>query len=67
MKLRLGLRESSLVLTIFAVLGAGMLASACGTVAGASQDKAGNMRAWLQYRLRLQWVRTNPDPALMRC
>jgi predicted small secreted protein len=49
MKLRLGLRESSLVLTIFAVLGAGMLASACGTVAGASQDKAGNMRAWLQY------------------
>ena len=49
MKLRLGLRELSLVLTIFAVLGAGMLASACGTVAGASQDKAGNMRAWLQY------------------
>jgi hypothetical protein len=49
MKLRLGLRELSLVLTIFAVLGAGMLALACGTVAGASQDKAGNMRAWLQY------------------
>ena len=49
MKLRLGLRELSLVLTIFAVLGAGILASACGVVAGASQDKAGNMRAWLQY------------------
>ena len=49
MKVRLGLRELSLVLTIFAVLGAGMLASACGTVAGVNQDKAGNMRAWLQY------------------
>ena len=49
MKLRLWLRELSLVLTIFAVLGAGILASACGAVAGASQDKAGNMRAWLHY------------------
>jgi predicted small secreted protein len=28
----------SLVLAIFAVLGAGMLLSACGTVAGAGQD-----------------------------
>ena len=52
MKLRLWLWEWSLALTIFAVLGAGMLASACSAVAGASQDKAGNMRAWLQYRLR---------------
>jgi hypothetical protein len=49
MKLRLGLREWSLAFSIFAVLGAGILASACGTVAGASQDKAGYMRAWLQY------------------
>jgi len=49
MKLRLRLQGLSLVLTIFAVLGAGMLASACGTVPGVSQDKAGNMRAWLQY------------------
>jgi predicted small secreted protein len=47
MKFRLGLRECSLALTIFAVLGASILASACGTVAGASQDQAGNMRAWL--------------------
>jgi predicted small secreted protein len=46
---RLRLRELGLVLTIFAVLGAGILTSACGTVAGADQDKAGNMRAWLRY------------------
>jgi hypothetical protein len=37
---RLRLRELGLVLTIFAVLGAGILASACGTAAGAGQDKA---------------------------
>ena len=49
MKLRLGLRELSLVLTIFAVLGAGMLLSAGGTVAGTSQGGTGNIRAWLQY------------------
>jgi predicted small secreted protein len=47
MTLRLRLRGLSLALAIFAVLGAGMLGSACGTVAGAGQDKAGNMRAWL--------------------
>jgi len=49
MKLRLRLQGLSLMLTIFAFLGAAILASACGTVPGASQDKAGNMRAWLQY------------------
>jgi predicted small secreted protein len=49
MTLRVRLRGLSLALAIFAVLGAGMFASACGTVAGASQDKAGNIRAWLQY------------------
>jgi predicted small secreted protein len=49
MTLRLRLRGLSLALAIFAVLGAGMLGSACGTVAGAGQDKAGNIRAWLQY------------------
>ena len=38
MTLRLQLRGLSLVLAIFAVLGAGMLLSACGTVAGAGQD-----------------------------
>jgi predicted small secreted protein len=45
------LRGLSLALTIFAVLGAGMFVSACGTVAGAGAgpDKAGNIRAWLQY------------------
>jgi predicted small secreted protein len=43
------LRGLSLALTIFAVLGAGMFVSACGTVAGAGPDKAGNIRAWLQY------------------
>jgi predicted small secreted protein len=48
MTLRLRLRGLSLALAIFAVLGAGMLGS-CGTVAGAGQDKAGNIRAWLQY------------------
>ncbi|HWX26016.1 MAG TPA: hypothetical protein VNZ53_01080 [Steroidobacteraceae bacterium] len=49
MTLRLRLRRLSLALAISAVLGAGMLVSACGTVAGASQDRAGNIRAWLQY------------------
>jgi hypothetical protein len=49
MPLRLRLRGLSLALTIFAVLGAGMLVSACGTVAGTSRDGAGNIRAWLQY------------------
>ena len=49
MTLRLGLRGLSLALAIFTVLGAGMLVSACGTVAGAGPDKAGNIRAWLQY------------------
>ena len=49
MTVRPRLRGLGLVLTIFAVLAAGMLGSACGTVAGAGQDKAGNMRAWLQY------------------
>jgi predicted small secreted protein len=43
------LRGLSLALTIFAVLGGGMFVSACGTVAGAGPDKAGNIRAWLQY------------------
>jgi predicted small secreted protein len=38
MTLRLQLRGLSLVLAIFAVLGGGMLLSACGTVAGAGQD-----------------------------
>jgi predicted small secreted protein len=47
--LRLRLQGMSLALAIFAVLGAGILVSACGTVAGASQDGAGNIRAWLQY------------------
>jgi hypothetical protein len=57
MRLRLWLREWSLALTIFAVLGAGMLASACSAVAGASQDKAGNMRAWpiAQAALTYEW------------
>jgi len=49
MRLQLGLRGLSLALAIFTVLGAGMLVSACGTVAGAGQDGAGNIRAWLQY------------------
>ena len=49
MTLRLRLRGLSLALAIFAVLGAGMFVSACGTVAGASQDRTGNIRAWLQY------------------
>jgi predicted small secreted protein len=35
---RLRLRGLSLALAIFAVLGGGMLLSACGTVAGAGQD-----------------------------
>jgi predicted small secreted protein len=43
------LRGLSLALAIFAVLGAGMFVSACGTVAGAGPDKSGNIRAWLQY------------------
>jgi predicted small secreted protein len=38
MTLRLQLRGLSLVLAIFAVLGGGMLLSACGTIAGAGQD-----------------------------
>jgi predicted small secreted protein len=38
MTLRLRLQGLSLVLAIFAVLGGGMLLSACGTVAGAGQD-----------------------------
>jgi predicted small secreted protein len=38
MTLRLQLRGLSLVLAILAVLGGGMLLSACGTVAGAGQD-----------------------------
>ena len=50
MTLRFRLRGLSLALAIFfAVLGVGTLVSACGTVAGASQDRAGNIRAWLQY------------------
>ena len=49
MTLRLRLRSFNLALIIFAVLGAGMLASACGTVGGVGQDGAGNMRVWLQY------------------
>jgi hypothetical protein len=49
MTLRFRLRGLSLALAIFAVLGAGTLVSACGTVAGASQDRTGNIRAWLQY------------------
>ena len=49
MTLRLRLRGLSLALALFAVLGAGTLVSACGTVAGAGQDGAGNIRAWLQY------------------
>jgi predicted small secreted protein len=43
------LRGLSLALAIFAVLGAGMFVSGCGTVAGAGPDRAGNIRAWLQY------------------
>jgi hypothetical protein len=39
----------SLDLTIFAVLGAGMLVSACGTLAGTDQDGAGNIWACAQY------------------
>jgi predicted small secreted protein len=46
---RLWLRELGRVLTIFAVLGASISASACGTIPGAGQDKAGNMRVWLRY------------------
>jgi predicted small secreted protein len=38
MTLRLRLRGLSLAIAIFAVLGGGMLLSACGTVAGAGQD-----------------------------
>jgi predicted small secreted protein len=38
MTLRLRLQGLSLALAIFAVLGGGMLLSACGTVAGAGQD-----------------------------
>ena len=38
MTLRLQLRGLSLVLAIFAVLGGGMLLSACRTIAGAGQD-----------------------------
>ena len=49
MTLRLRLRGLSLALAISAILGAGILMSACGTVAGAGQDGAGNIRAWLQY------------------
>jgi predicted small secreted protein len=49
MTLRLRPRGLNLALAIVAILGAGMLASACGTIAGAGQDKAGNIRAWLQY------------------
>ena len=48
MTLRLRLRGFNLALVIFAVLSAGMLASACGTVVGVDQNGAG-MRAWLQY------------------
>jgi predicted small secreted protein len=47
--LRLRLQGLGLALTIFAVLGTGMLVSACGTVAGTSQDGAGKIRSWLQY------------------
>jgi hypothetical protein len=49
MPLRLRLRGLSGALTIFTVLGAGMLLSAGGTVAGTSQGGTGNIRAWLQY------------------
>jgi predicted small secreted protein len=38
MTLRFRLRGLSLALAIFAVLGGGMLLSACGVVAGAGQD-----------------------------
>jgi hypothetical protein len=46
--LRLRFGGLSLALAIFAILGTGMLVSA-GTVAGAGQGGAGNIRAWLQY------------------
>jgi hypothetical protein len=49
MTIRLRLRGLSLVLPFFAVLGAGALVLTCGTVAGADRDKAGNIRAWVQY------------------
>jgi predicted small secreted protein len=49
MTLRLRLRGLIVALAISAILGTGMLVSACGTVAGAGQDGAGNIRAWLQY------------------
>jgi predicted small secreted protein len=49
MTLRLRLRGLSVALAISAILGTGMLVSACGAVAGAGQDGAGNIRAWLQY------------------
>jgi transposase len=42
--LRLRLRGLSLALAISAILGTGMLVSACGTVAGAGQDGAGSIR-----------------------
>jgi predicted small secreted protein len=48
MTLGFRLRGLSLALAIFAVFDAGLV-SACGTVAGAGQDGAGNIRAWLQY------------------
>jgi predicted small secreted protein len=38
MTLRLRLQGLTIALAIFAVLGGGMLLSACGTVAGAGQD-----------------------------
>ena len=49
MTLRLRLRGLSLALAISAILGAVMLVSACGMVAGAGPRRAGNIRAWLQY------------------
>jgi hypothetical protein len=65
---RLRLRELSLALTIFAILGAGMLVSACGTVAGTRQDGAGYIRAWLQYEPDRGSVGPRaPDPAFMKC
>jgi predicted small secreted protein len=64
---RLRLRELGLVLTIFAVLGAGIFASACGTVAGAGQDKAGNMAGWLRYSPDGGSVgRPGPDPTFLK-
>jgi hypothetical protein len=63
MPLRLRLRGLSLALIIFAVLGAGMLVSACGTVAGTSRDGAG----YNTDPIGAPSVRAHPIEHFMKC